>query len=154
MPTSALPQPEPEFGICLENTWVGDGNLKYLAGFKQLRALSLKDTGITDASVKELLPLEQLTYLDLTNTKLTDAGLKHVGQLKQLQFLLLESTKVTDAGVKELAGLGRLRSSPSVRNWRRRTTCSCAVAPRRSCARSGWPCVTSSRGADWPRPTR
>ena len=76
---------------CIVAKRLGDGDLKCLAGLKQLRVLSLAGSGVGDDGLKTLadLKLPQLRELDLTNMLLTDDGMKHLANLKQLEKLTL-----------------------------------------------------------------
>lgn len=103
-----LPQPDAPFMLDLVSvsSKVTDDTLGDIAGFKNLRALSLIGTSVTEKGIKQLSDLTDLRALDLAlNFKTNDAVLKEVAAFKKLQKLTLGSTFVTDAGLKELAGL-------------------------------------------------
>ena len=102
-------QGKPIVKVHLGRRAVTDGDLKELAGLKELRWLDLTKTQVTDAGLKELIGLKQLTMLMLTDTRVSDAGLKELTAMKQLQELDLDGTLLTDAGLKELAVLTKLR---------------------------------------------
>jgi hypothetical protein len=107
---STLPVITVPFGLDFHDQKLTDGDLKELAGLKNLRSLRLNGTQVTNAGLKELVALSDLQSLDLGNTQVSDAGLKELAGLKNLQLLLLDSTRITDDGLKELAALKALRS--------------------------------------------
>jgi hypothetical protein len=107
---SALPTITVPFGLDLHDQKVTDGELKELAGLKELRYLRLNSTQVTNAGLKHLSNLSDLLVVDLGSTLVSDAGLKELAGLKHLQVLLLDNTKVTNEGLKELTSLKSLRA--------------------------------------------
>jgi hypothetical protein len=93
---------KPIIGVYLSGTDVTDGELKELAGLKQLQNLKLYGTKVTDAGLKELAGLKRLKHLSLYKSEVTDAGLKHLARFKQLKRFNLSKTKVTAKGIAEL----------------------------------------------------
>jgi hypothetical protein len=104
-----LPAPGVSFGLSLDGVKLTDGDIRAVAGLKQLQVLDLTWTNISDAGLKELAGLPHLRELSLGSTKISDAGLKELAGFKQLQVLVLSGTPISDAGLKELAGLKQLR---------------------------------------------
>ena len=86
-----------------------DIGLKTVAGFKNLRELSMRGSQFTDEGLKELVGLTKLQILDLTHAKVTDEGMKTIAQLPELRELDLTWTKIGDAGVARLSGLTKLK---------------------------------------------
>jgi internalin A len=80
-----------------------DDDLKVIvAGFPQVKDLTVAESMVTDDGLKELKALSKLESLSLTRTKITDAGLKNLKDMKGLKMLHVIDTKVTEAGVKDL----------------------------------------------------
>ena len=94
--------------LSLNDTDIGDADLKVVATFKQLEQLGLKGTKITDAGLAQIAGLSRLEILALSGTNVTDAGLAHVAKLEGITGLNLTGTKITDAGLPQLKPLGRL----------------------------------------------
>lgn len=86
----------------LANTDVNDGQLKQLAGLKNLSKLHLEKTGITDAGLDHVKALSGLEYLNLYGTKVSDAGVAKLEGLTNLKKVFLWQTDVTEAGAKKL----------------------------------------------------
>jgi hypothetical protein len=107
---SDLPAITVPFGLDLHGQKLTDGDVKELAGLKNLRFLRLNGTKVTDAGLKQLAGLGDLQAVDLGDTQVSDAGLKEIAGLKNLRVLLLDSTKVTNEGLKELASVKSLRA--------------------------------------------
>ena len=87
---------------------LGDGEMKYIAQFDQLKELGLASSYVTDAGLAHLQVLTSLRRLDLTGTQITDAGLVHVERLTNLDHLELSGTQITDAGLARLKALRNL----------------------------------------------
>ena len=103
-----LPDVAVPFCLSLRSQRVTDGELKKLAGLKNLTWLSLGYGKYSDEGLKELAGLTNLTTLDVRISNVTGAGLKHLAGLKKLEDLDLYGTKVTAAGLEELAPLRSL----------------------------------------------
>lgn len=93
----------------LHNNRIGNDSLKYLAGFRRLRALTLAENDIDDKGLAHIRRMEDLRSLSLRHTGVTSRGMRHVAALKKLRYLALGHTRVGDEGVRLLAGLSRLR---------------------------------------------
>jgi hypothetical protein len=105
-----FPSPPGGTTVVLNLPFVTDRVLKELAGFKDLRRLSLASSRVTDAGLKELAGFGELCDLDLAHTQVTDSGLKELAGLQQLWSLNLAGTRVTGPGLRQLAGLKQLRA--------------------------------------------
>ena len=79
-----------------------EGDLEFLQGLPNLRALWLHGTNVGDAEVKAYLSNLSLEELSLQDTRITDAALADLGRLARLEFLYLENTAVSDAGLTHL----------------------------------------------------
>ena len=72
------------------------GGVKTLAGFRDLRRLSLWNVkGIDDAAAVPLEMLANLTSLDLSNTPIGNDTLRRLGRLSNLRRLYVSETNVT-----------------------------------------------------------
>lgn len=85
-----------------------------LAGWPDLRAVSVNDTALTDEAVGYLAAAAGLRTLSLARfghgpAAVTDAGVRHLGGLADLEDLTLRGIPVTGAGLGILPGLRRLR---------------------------------------------
>ncbi len=71
-----LPQPQTAFGLVFNMACMHaeDGDLKELAGLKNLQVLNVCNSQITDAGLKELAGLKNLQELNLFCSKVTDNG--------------------------------------------------------------------------------
>lgn len=78
---------------------ITDEGLKHLAGWTELRELSLVGTNITDEGLKSLAEMKKLQRLILSDTKVTDEGMQHLTKLTALRDVFVFNTKVTDSGV-------------------------------------------------------
>src|SRR5689334_18294118 len=79
---------KPVIGVSLPPK-IGDAELKALASFKTLLAISANNP-FTDATVKEVAGLKALVQLVIFDAKgVTDAGLKDIAALKGLKQLVL-----------------------------------------------------------------
>lgn len=76
--------------------------LRYLAGFPNLRELSLSNTALSDTGLRQLRGLQELEILSLSTTKVTDAGLAELKGLTKLRRLDVRDTAVTRKGVATL----------------------------------------------------
>ena len=85
--------------IVYEPKQITDAGLKHLAGWTELRELSLDGTNITDEGLKHLAGMKKLQRLILSDTKVTDDGMEHLTKLTALRDVLLFNTKVTESGV-------------------------------------------------------
>jgi hypothetical protein len=81
---------------------VTDDTLRIVAGFGELRELSLDGADVTDAGLMNLSRLIALRRLNLSRTHVTDAGLVHLKRMSELRSLDLRGTRVTIAGIREL----------------------------------------------------
>lgn len=78
----------------------GNG-VKTLAGFKELRRLSLWNVkGIDDAAMAPLSSLTNLTSVDLSNTPVGNQALRDLGRLAHLRRLYVSETNITADAVK------------------------------------------------------
>src|SRR5205807_2316200 len=84
---SKLPRPPAAFGLDLRAGSITDAEMKALARFQNLQALSLYETenSVTAAGLKELAWLSNLRSLDLGKSAITDAALKDLAGLKDLR---------------------------------------------------------------------
>ncbi len=114
---------------------ISDEGLAHLAGFANLRRLTLRDilsingrglvhirdkrkltslnlseTDVNDDAMVHLGGLSELTRLELRQTWITDASLEIIGGLSKLTYLDLQDAGITDAGVRHLAKLGNLET--------------------------------------------
>jgi F-box/leucine-rich repeat protein 14 len=107
----SLHRPE---ALVLEDSDVGDADLRLVRGFGELRHLGLRGSrGVTDAGLRCTLgALRHLRRLDLGSCyKLTDEGLHGLDQLGDLEHLDLSlCSRVTDAGLRGLGGLRKLKN--------------------------------------------
>jgi WD40 repeat protein len=122
--------PEERFdvnAILIRNGDITDDDLRFFAGLRRLKSVTLQDTPISDQGLQHLknCPLSSLTVcgdvtdngvkfitenfqlsnFQLDNTQITDAGLAHLRNYKQLYTLALRRTKITDAGLTQLTDL-------------------------------------------------
>ncbi len=88
----------------LSGTQIDDRALWFLAGHRDLSALTLTDTAITDRGLSALHGNQRLRELDLTRTAITDKGLEVAASLSGLKHLSLGETEVTDEGLQVLEG--------------------------------------------------
>jgi internalin A len=87
--------------------------MKHLAGFKQLKVLSLERAKITEAGLREigrLMHLGELALVADQQRPMPESVLKEFAGLTELRSLNLQANGATDAGVKHLAGLKHLRT--------------------------------------------
>lgn len=73
---------------------VGDGDLKKLAPFKNLRRLNLAFTNITGATLADLISLKELRQLTLSGTSVKAAQLRPLAQLPKLTQLQAWNTEL------------------------------------------------------------
>ena len=73
-----------------------------VAGFENLRALSLQKTAVGDEGIKALAGLENLQRLDLTETEITDESVATLKTLPNLTSLTLKNAAVSAEGIAEL----------------------------------------------------
>ena len=75
---------------------ITDGGVKTIAGFGDLRRLSLWNVrGIDDAAAASLAALANLSSLDLSNTPLGNEALQRLGAMPNLKKLYVSETKMT-----------------------------------------------------------
>src|SRR5262245_28649769 len=80
----------------------GDPELKSLASFKNLLALTLAGPSVTDAAMKEVAELKTLVQLIVDAKALTDSGVKPLAELKNLkQLVLSDANAITAASLSE-----------------------------------------------------
>jgi hypothetical protein len=82
---------------------VADEDLKYIAGFENLRKLNLNFTEISSDGLKTLSSLPRLDHLSLSGTKLSYKGLlENLGNFKSLRTLALWDTPLSAPEVQQL----------------------------------------------------
>src|SRR5262249_39181479 len=81
---------------------VTDRTLLVVAGFRQLRELSLDGADVTDAGLVSLAGLNELRRLIIARTRVTDSGIDKLKALPKLTFVDLRGTSVTPAAVGKL----------------------------------------------------
>ncbi len=91
------------------NPEIGDQDLAYLEGLKDLTQLFLDLTDVTDAGIPSIIKLDSLQEIDLGGTAVGDDGLKLLSTLTSLEVLWLANSKVTDRGITHLQELPNLR---------------------------------------------
>jgi hypothetical protein len=89
-------------GLDLSDSWVGNHELKRLAGMTDLRSLSLRGTKITDRGLAAVSQHRHLQSLDLSSTRVTDACLGNLAQLRSLEILNLLDTQISPEGLDRL----------------------------------------------------
>ena len=96
--------------IDLSRSWIGDIDLRALAGLDSLERLVLAQTHVTDSALADVGNLTALRDLDLFFCEhVTDAGASALRRATRLERLNLRGTKISDSGVKFLSELKRLR---------------------------------------------
>ncbi len=79
----------------LRSAGVTDGQLKTIAGFKNLRDLRLQDDPVTDAGLAQLGGLGGLQTLNLASTKISDGSLATLERMTGLNRVFLWNTAVS-----------------------------------------------------------
>jgi len=92
----------------LYRTELGDEGLEILSALPSLRHLPAGETRVTDAGLVHLARMPRLEYLGLRGDKITDAGMEPIARLENLRGLHLGGTLITSTGVRTLTGRGRL----------------------------------------------
>lgn len=96
--------------VDLTRSWIGDIDLRGLAGLDKLERLVLAQTHVTDSALAELGSLTALRELDLFFCEhVTDAGASALRSATKLERLNVRGTKISDSGVKFLSELKHLR---------------------------------------------
>lgn len=86
----------------LEQTKVGDEDLKHLEKMAKMSILVLSGTHVTDEGLASVSGMSRLKHLRLNDTDITDNSLVHLEKLIQLRELELVNTRVTQSGVERL----------------------------------------------------
>ena len=96
--------------IDLSRSWIGDIDLRRLAGLDKLERLALAQTHVTDSALAIVGTLPALRELDLFFCEhVTDAGASALRGAAKLERLNVRGTKISDSGVKFLTELTHLR---------------------------------------------
>jgi hypothetical protein len=86
---------------------LGGDSFEWLAGLKDLEALSLQRTKV-DGNVLKNLKSPNLIVLNLSGNLITDADMDQIASLKRLEVLALADTKISGDGIAKLEGMPRL----------------------------------------------
>lgn len=101
---------KPVVAVALEDAAFSNGRLVRMSVWTELRSLRLCGTEIGDGGLKTLADFPQLRELHLSRSaRITDASLPYLAALTALEDLRLDDTQVTDLGLPHLAGLANLR---------------------------------------------
>ncbi len=76
------------------------GDIGFLAGFPDLRELSLCSSTLVDADLRVLAKLKNLRKLKIQSANITGAGLRHLEGCRRLEELSLSGSGVTSVGIK------------------------------------------------------
>ena len=112
LPTKALgklPPPGTPFALVFHQVQIADEDLKDLARFENLQAVSVTSYSLTKPGLKSLAAVKNLRLLSLYDPPVTKEVLQELTALKHLHTLSIYSVEGDDA-LKGLAGLTRLRS--------------------------------------------
>lgn len=95
--------------VTLRGTWVGDADLRRLAGLSDLTDLDLSLTHITDQGMQEIKGLTGIADLNLYYSEyVTDEGLAAIKGWKKLKRLNLHGTKISDNALEHISGITTL----------------------------------------------
>lgn len=95
--------------LSLERTVVSDAGMKHLRLLKNLESLNLNLTRITGKGLRVLKGFNKLKLLELSGPRITDSSLKQLPRLPGLEELRLRNTSVTDRGLKWVARFSGLK---------------------------------------------
>lgn len=90
-------------------SFVGDEDMKHLAGLTGLQRLDVQHTQVTDAGLKHLAGLPSLRELSASSNKITDAALTPLAEVPNLETLSVTDCKITGSGFKALSKLSKLK---------------------------------------------
>jgi hypothetical protein len=95
--------------LSLEQTPIGDKEIKLFAHLKKLEWLNLYQTQITDEGLRTIAQLTRLKHLPIGKTHITNEGLKHLKTLSSIEYLGLRKTFITDKGLETLKSFKKLK---------------------------------------------
>jgi Leucine-rich repeat (LRR) protein len=95
--------------LSLEQTPIGDKEIKLFTHLKKLEWLNLYQTQITDEGLRTIAQLTRLKHLPLGKTRITNEGIKHLKTLSSIQYLGLRKTFITDKGLETLKSFKKLQ---------------------------------------------
>ena len=88
--------------VILQGPQITDDWLKYVAGMKQLRALTVKRAGITDEGLRHLAGMKELSALALWYVAVGDRAVDVLPQLQRVRKVRIYGGQLTAAGVERL----------------------------------------------------
>jgi len=95
--------------LSLEQTPIGDKEIKLFTHLKKLEWLNLYQTQITDEGLRTIAQLTRLKHLPLGKTRITNEGIKHLKTLSSIEYLGLRKTFITDKGLETLKSFKKLQ---------------------------------------------
>jgi Leucine-rich repeat (LRR) protein len=96
--------------LTLSGSPLGNAGLAQLKKLSALETLLLDDTGVTDEGMPALSALTQLKRLNLAGCEISDEGLAALAPLTELRMLNLSRTQVRGKGFVHLSALSQLES--------------------------------------------
>lgn len=95
--------------VCLDDTAIGEGTMRWLARQESLRSLSLNHLTLDGPSQRSLATLEQVSDLSLVETEIEDQAFVDLMNNHTIEFIDLSKTSLSEAKINAIASSRSLK---------------------------------------------